>query len=289
MKRIASLALVGMALFGAVPASTFAQEFRPNPSASAVGDLVFERASRKQREQAAAIIVSQLDDAGIGVRFENYDLGKLDLGKGRIVELSGSNIVAEIEATEPGAQTVVIGAHYDSVRGSPGADDNASGTYAVIELAKRVSAMPVRNMTVLFVWFDQEEVGLIGSKVFAARLESKSVALHSMHNIDMIGFDGNHDGRFDLDVPDGELAQAYLAQAARLGIPIARAQFDGSDHASFRAWGYRSVCLSQDFSNKDINPAYHRTGDDRIDVRYMQSGIELVWAVTQQLLTGTGS
>ena len=61
---------------------------------------------------------------------------------------------------------LVIGAHYDSVRDAPGVDDNGSGTVALIELTRILSTMTQLNHTVIFVAFDLEEAGLVGSQAF---------------------------------------------------------------------------------------------------------------------------
>lgn len=277
------IAAAGLAGYLMVAGNT--QASRATEYATGIEAFIGERVTSEQRRTAAVRIVSELADAGIDAKLQPYDTGNTNWTLDLVLPpVSGANVAVEIPSTEPSEQTVVIGAHYDSVKGSPGADDNASGTYAVIELARRVAEMPVRRKNVVFVWFDQEEVGLVGSKIFAANWKASGLALHSMHNIDMIGFDGNGDGRFDLDVPDGELAEIYLEEAEGLGIPIARDTFNSSDHASFRKMGFRAVCLSEDFSNKDINPTYHRGGDRTINREYMQSGIELVAAVTKRLL-----
>ena len=275
---------MGVAALGFMAMHTGA--LQANEYATGIEAFAVERATGAQRKHAANLISWELASAGIEAEQRTYDTGNvhwlLDLV---MPPMKGINVVAELPATRETDRTIVIGAHYDSVRHSPGADDNASGTYAVIELARRISAMPERRMNVVLVWFDQEEVGLIGSRVFAENWRRSGAAMHSMHNIDMIGFDGNDDGRFDLDVPDGELADIYLEEAAELGIPIARDTFNSTDHASFRRYGYRAVALSADFSNRDINPAYHRHGDREIDGEYMQSGIDLVDAVMRRLLT----
>lgn len=280
MFGIAAAGLAGCLLVSGHTQTVWATEY-----ATGIESFIGERVTVEQRRTAAARIVSELADAGIDAKLQPYDTGNTTWALDLVLPpVSGANVAVEMPATEPSEQTIVIGAHYDSVKGSPGADDNASGTYAVIELARRISDMPLRRMNVVFVWFDQEEVGLVGSKIFAANWKASGLALHSMHNIDMIGFDGNGDGRFDLDAPDGELAELYLEEAEALGIPIARDTFNSSDHASFRKFGVRAVCLSEDFSNKDINPTYHHSGDKTIDREYMQSGIDLVAAVMKRLL-----
>ena len=95
---------------------------------------------------------------------------------------------------------VVVGAHYDHLGRSttlsravsiyhfvhPGADDNASGTAAVLELARRFVAHPPRR-SILFVNFSAEELGLIGSQVFVGHLPVRRDSIVAMVNLDMVG------------------------------------------------------------------------------------------------------
>ena len=114
----------------------------------------------------------------------------------------GSNVAAVL----PGADSllrgswIVIGAHFDHVGTSaerssdpergwvvrPGADDNASGTAAVLELARRLSRRPPAR-SVLFVHFDAEELGLIGSRMFVREPPIPVDSLMLMINLDMVG------------------------------------------------------------------------------------------------------
>ena len=65
----------------------------------------------------------------------------------------------------------MVGAHLDSEVGSPGANDNATGVAAVLAVARALKDLQCRSRGVMFVMFDQEEVGLLGSK---ARRSSRS-------------------------------------------------------------------------------------------------------------------
>lgn len=120
----------------------------------------------------------------------------------RVVGGHTRNVAALITGTEERlrGQVLVLGAHYDHVGRSvdrardgaagsvvrPGADDNASGTAALLELARRLAAAPTRR-TVMLVAFGAEERGLVGSAHF---VEQPPVALDSviaMVNLDMVG------------------------------------------------------------------------------------------------------
>ena len=77
--------------------------------------------------------------------------------------VTGRNVIAHLPGvTRP---KVLLGAHYDSVSGSPGANDNASGTAVVLEIARKLSGTPLARQA-WFVAFDGEEDGLHGSKAF---------------------------------------------------------------------------------------------------------------------------
>lgn len=88
----------------------------------------------------------------------------------------------------PGQQDlapVVIGAHYDTVPGCPGADDNATGVAVLLELARQASQQPFRR-PVRLVAFDLEEYGLVGSHAYAQAIQGQPVYL--MLSLEMLGY-----------------------------------------------------------------------------------------------------
>ena len=104
------------------------------------------------------------------------------------------NVVAAISGTQVNAGTILVGAHYDSIgieRESgavyaPGANDNASGVAAVLELARILSAEKYKA-TVMFALFSAEEIDRQGSRAFAAWIQQSSIDLVAMINLDTIG------------------------------------------------------------------------------------------------------
>ncbi len=177
-------------------------------------------------------------------------------------------------------QYVVVGAHYDHLGRSttysldpgqfhivhPGADDNASGTAAVLELARRFAEHPARR-SVLFLNFSGEELGLIGSQFFVDHLPVARDSIVTMVNLDMVGrlrddkllfFSGAHHARF------GFLADSveHLAPA----LPFQHQWLNGarevSDQASFALVHIPVLGLFTDY-----HADYHRAGDivDRIN------------------------
>ena len=85
------------------------------------------------------------------------------------LESECDNVVAHT-ACDPGLPKLLIGAHYDSVPGSPGADDNASALAALLAVARSLSQHSPR-LPIVFVAFNREEEGMLGSKLFAEHLK----------------------------------------------------------------------------------------------------------------------
>lgn len=98
---------------------------------------------------------------------------------------SGVNVVGRRLGKKPGQ--VVVGAHYDHIEGCHGADDNASGVAATLEIA-RLLALPVFEQTVLIGCWDEEERGLIGSEAYVAAAQAGKDEILINYNFDMIGF-----------------------------------------------------------------------------------------------------
>jgi Zn-dependent M28 family amino/carboxypeptidase len=122
-----------------------------------------------------------------------------------------ANVIAELRASraEPSAPCIVVGgAHYDS-RGAnasdpsiraPGADDNASGSAAMLEIARvLVSAKVSRKCAVRIVLFSGEEQGLLGSRALAARWAAEAEPIVAMVNADMLGY----------QIPDAEITLGF--------------------------------------------------------------------------------
>ncbi len=82
---------------------------------------------------------------------------------------------------------IIVGAHFDSVPGSPGADDNASGVAVMLELA-RILADRSWNHTIEFIGFHMEEWNMIGSNAYAEKLKEEKIKVHGMISLEMVGY-----------------------------------------------------------------------------------------------------
>jgi Zn-dependent M28 family amino/carboxypeptidase len=220
------------------------------------------RSTTTERDTARAYLADQLARMGWDPQLQSYP--------------TGANVYAAIESTTGSAQRIVVGAHFDTVAGSPGANDNATGVAAALAVARYLRDTPCRGPTVIVAFFDEEELGLFGSRAFVPSLAGLDVT--AVHTIDQIGWDGDGDRRFELELPTAALEQEYDAAAADLGVPVTRTTTQGTDHQAFRDAGYPAVGLTEEFVEGDTTPYRHTPQDTpaTVDVDYAVLGAELV-------------
>ena len=193
--------------------------------------------------------------------------------------LASQNVMALIPGRDAAlaSEYVVIGAHFDHLGRSAasamdpeagdairsGADDNASGAAAILELARRLAAAPPRR-SVLVVHFTAEELGLLGSQWFVEHAPVATDSIVAMLNFDMVGR-----LRADRLIVYGtgtarELPDILASANAGTGLRIASVAdgFGPSDHSSFHA---RGIPVLHFFT--DLHDDYHRATDrvEKID------------------------
>ena len=100
---------------------------------------------------------------------------------------TGVNLLLKLPGQREDLAPVLVGAHYDGPLNSIGADDNASGVAALLELAQRWGAQPPRR-PIWLVAFDQEESGMVGSDVLARKLHQEGQQLKLMISLEMLAF-----------------------------------------------------------------------------------------------------
>ena len=154
-----------------------------------------ERNFRRYKELMAAsdFIEKSFSMAGLPSRRDTY----------KVQGANFDNIEAEIKGTR--SEILLVGAHYDSVLGSPGANDNGSGVAALLALARRFAGKPCAR-TVRFVAFVNEEppmfqaAGEMGSYVYAGRCRASGDRIEAMMSLETIGYYSNalHSQRYPL-------------------------------------------------------------------------------------------
>ncbi|MCJ7627716.1 MAG: M20/M25/M40 family metallo-hydrolase [Longimicrobiales bacterium] len=206
---------------------------------------------------------------------------------------NGENVYALLPSTTGSDEYVVIGAHFDTVERSPGASDNATGCAVVLAVARELGALPVRERNVFLVLFDEEERGLLGSRAFAEWLVDEGKEVVAVHTIDQMGWDGDGDGAFELEIPyDGALdLYRQVAEASGFVGTIHVTQESGSDHSAFRRLGMPAVGLTEEYRNGDTTPHIHRPTDswETVDFENLGSVTRLVQAAVTVLVEVTGS
>ncbi len=196
-----------------------------------------------------------------------------------VSERTSYNVTATKAPTEKKRNTddiIVIGAHHDSVEGAPGANDDASGTAMVIELARVLKSLPT-DTELRFVTFGAEELGLIGSHEYVDGLsQDEKDRIVGMFNLDMVG--SRDAGDLVLKTADGKanfVTELSQASSLRLnGVATPYAEGGRSDHVPFAEAGIPAALFIHDPSE----PWYHTPEDtiDKISKEKLQDVAEIV-------------
>jgi len=202
------------------------------------------------------------------------------------------NILTEVKGTDASCDDIlVIGAHYDSAEGTPGADDNASGVAGLLELARLTKQQPLKR-TVLFVAFCLEEPPAymtkhMGSYIHAKSLHDKSVKVHGMISLEMLGYYCVDKGcqyypssLFKLVYPNtghfiafvGNFSSRHFSGRVKTSfsavskVPVETLNgfsiipgVDFSDHRNYWKFGYPAFMITDTAFYR--NPNYHDSGD----------------------------
>ncbi len=198
-------------------------------------------------------------------KLEYYGLEVFNQSFGSI----GRNVYGVQTGTDYPNQKYIICAHYDDMPSgtlAPGADDNASGTAAVLETA-RVLSQHSFPFTIIYALWDEEEQGLIGSAYYAANAASNGDSILGVINQDMIAWDSDDDGNADVHTKSvGEshalkdkMLEVNLTYGIGLDLDVIDPGEPYSDHQSFWNNGFTAILLIED--DNDFNNYYHTTND----------------------------
>ncbi len=246
-------------------------------------------------EKSARYIETTLESYGYAVNRQRFE------ADGHVSDtrtVRNIEVVIEPRDAGPATETLVVGAHYDSATGAPGANDNGSGTAAVIELARLLGALEGtaarRIRLVLFVneempYFRTQEMG---SLQYAAALAARGERVAAMYSLETIGYYASEPGSQRYPFPLGLLfpdrgdflafvgmLDARPLLRASIGSFRAHTQFptiggvapafipgvDFSDHWAFARHGYPAIMLTDTALYR--YPHYHTVRDtpDKVD------------------------
>ena len=144
---------------------------------------------QENKKKTIEYLTRTVQDAGLKTTRGEFIIKEI-LGDDEVaIELQRYTFV-NIHALKKGKtdKRIIIGAHYDAVHVAPGADDNASGVAALVELAYFLKKTPELNCDVEIVFYDLEEDGLLGSRYHAKKLKSQNIDVVCMICLDMIGY-----------------------------------------------------------------------------------------------------
>ena len=247
-----------------------------------LGRTIGERTlDRPQALQAAAAYIHRVwGEQGLTVREEAYEVG------GRPC----ANLVAELRGSRDPERILLVGAHYDSPPGSPGANDNATGVAILLEISRTLRQEPLPR-TVRFVAFVNEEppyflTEAMGSRVHARGARQRGERIEAMLSLETLGYYSNAEGSQHYPPPFGalyprtgnfvavvgnlasrRLVVDFMTQfMAATDFPVEGvATFEGvpginwSDHSSFWTEGYPALMLTDTAPFR--YPEYHSAQD----------------------------
>ncbi len=268
--------------------------------------------------EAADYVHHSFEQAGYDVERQTYDVAPRSFfGLSEVPEqpLACANLIAEIPGSDKPAEIVVVGAHFDSVEGSPGANDNATGVAAVLALARSFAGKKP-GRTLRFLAFVNEEppyfqTPSMGSLVYAKRCQERQENVVAMLSLETIGYYSDEPGSQNYPAPLGFFYPSKGNFVAVVGDTSSRrlvrklirsfresTQFpsegaatfgalpgvDWSDHWSFRQAGYSGVMVTDTAPFRYAH--YHAASDtpDKIDYDRLARLVAGMESVIEELI-----
>lgn len=254
-------------------------------------------------DRVATYIIDALRDVGVPAAEQAYANGRY------------RNVVATLGPADSRLPRVVVGAHYDTHGPLPGADDNASGVAALLELGRLLGASRLRSPVELVAYTLEEQphamTPMMGSVVHASSLREAKVPVKAMLALEMLGYYRDEPGSQRFPAPWlrllypsrgnfvavvgrwGEFALARRIKAAMRGaapLPVVSLNaprwiqgVEQSDHVSYWNRGYPAVMITDTAYLR--NPNYHTRYDtpETLDYRRMAQAVTQVYAAVIDL------
>ncbi|WP_164215723.1 M28 family peptidase [Virgibacillus sp. YIM 98842] len=243
-------------------------------------DLGERVAGTDGEREAASYIEDELASLGYETAIQEFEI------RG---EATSQNVIATLTPEDvENPEIIHVTAHYDSVPGSPGANDNGSGTSGLLEMARALKDIDT-NKEIRFVAFGSEEIGLVGARYYVEQLSDDEVDRSAANfNMDMIGTNWDPATTLYVNVVDGTPNTVWqYADAAqeKLDLDVLFLFRRGaSDHVPFYNAGIDAAnFIWREPGTHSLEPWYH-TPEDTFD-KVSQEKIQTVGEIVQTAVT----
>lgn len=290
LTKIITLGVVGLSVFVAAQQDKKEKisdkNLKKNLYFLASDKLEGRLAGSESEKKSAQFLYKNLKSYGLKSEIIPFEYTiRLDKNSEVLTKIFSRNVVGYLD--NGAKQTIIIGAHYDHLGYNEhhnstmpeatgqihnGADDNASGVSAVLELARIFSQNKTKeNANFIFVLFSGEEDGLMGSKYFAEGVKSKYPNPIAMINLDMVGRLDNHKNLTIGGIGTSPLFQKIVEKFKPEGMQLVldNAGQGPSDHTSFYLQDIPVL-----FFFTGIHPDYHKPTDDAQKINY--EGLKII-------------
>ena len=215
-------------------------------------DVGWRQSATAEESKAAELLMDRFTEFGYSPKMQDF---QVRIGPSR---RESSNIILELPGRGEGV--VILGAHYDTVRNSVGANDNASGVSVLLALAERLAQPPWSSQMVSvfpfklrIIAFGSEETGMSGSGHYVGQLTDEELnAIRVMINLDSVG-----SGTFLRGPGDSWLTSHVSEVANREGVSFTSLSkgYSGSDHFFFKYRGVSVIPFSGSDKSRINSPA----------------------------------
>ena len=236
-------------------------------------------------------VLERLSALGLDVQYTNWS------ASGYV----NSNVVATLAGGALSNELVLVVAHLDDMPygdRAPGADDNCSGSAAVLTAAGILSQYTF-DRSIRFVLFTGEEQGLLGSSRYAAAAKAAGDNIVAVLNLDMIAWNGSASNTLQLHTRtsgagytnDLAIASVFTNAVIAYGLtnhlaPVIKARgLTASDHYYFWYNGYAAILAIEEYGTTNFNPYYHSTNDTlaRFNLPYFTASVQAAIATVAHL------
>lgn len=239
--------------------------------------ILTSRASVSERKLAGDFLFEELKSAGLEVERNSYTVQDQKGNK-----YAGSNIFAEIPATNGSDEWVIISAHYDTLEGTPGAVHNATGIAIACYVAEKIAKLEVRNKNFMIVLFDQWTQNLIGTRMFIQKLKKDRYNIHSMHRADYMGWDTDEDRAIEIYASNISLESMYRNESP---VPIYKRMVATPETRFFSNFGFNAATITAELKNSENSPFTNQENDKytTVNFKYLASTTDIVFNVMKTL------